>query len=184
MLGIRSYRRRSSVSMLAHASRIRFRCETNRLYETTPPSAISTMIARITQSTTMAVPSSPFWASLPARRVQLVHHPRHVLAEAPDRLQERVELGRPEPPRGREDPTAGDLEREAAVDRQQPRHHPGIDQVIRELPIAGLHVEGAVEIVRLELDVVQADVVGEEREQVLARERQRRTGRVDLGHGA
>src|SRR5918995_5562653 len=109
--------------MFAHASLIRFFCETNRLYETTPASASTTTIASTTKRTSTFAPF-PFafgTGSLPPR-VQVPHDGGDLLPEGLRRPQQVDHPGRLHPSAPAQEPIPGDLERVLVPVPEQPVH--------------------------------------------------------------
>ena len=166
---MRSWRRRSSVSMFDHESRMRFRCRTNRLYDNatasrSAASAPNTTHTAVTAGLAPGTGSTPRWAR--ARG-------------SPGALAAVREVRGPHPARRAEEIGPHRLERAAARSVEQERHHARVDDVVGELPVPALHAERAVELLRLELDVVEAERSAQTGEHVLTSDRDARDVGVD-----
>src|SRR5688572_28932755 len=169
--------------MLAHASRIRFFCETNLLYEATPTSASTTTIPTTIQRISTSVPFRALVRALAfdrsaeayLLRVQGAYDGRDLLPERLGGPQQVDHLGRRHAIGPAQQPVAGNLEAVALPVREEPVHHARVAQRGREPFVGPLHVEPAVELLRLELDVTEREGAREPSEQVLLADLQRRT---------
>src|SRR5262245_9801122 len=118
------------------------------------------------------------------RRIAGVHDGRNLAMELLEPAAERQPPRRIELVGGHEHPRAVDLEGLEGRRTEQPLHHPAVEQGERELLVAALHAEPAVEVVVLELDVVQTEVVAEPGEEVLEAELEPRARSRDRREGA
>ena len=104
---------------------------------------------------------------------------RNVIQERLGRPEQGHEVGRGDLLAEAENLVADDLEREADAVLEQPLHHAGIDKVVRELLVGGLHVVRLVERLGFELDVMKGQRPRQSCQDVLVRDDQANAGRVD-----
>src|SRR2546427_12934994 len=138
---MRSYRRRSSVSMLANALRMSWRWLTNRLYEMTRASPTTTTIPRMIQKTITvrsSLRSRPHHRAWPGWYRTRSTPSRDMFAEHLGAAEQRDELGRPAPVRPHQQARPVHLEPEITPRAQHPVDHPRIQQLEGKLAVLGL----------------------------------------------
>src|SRR3954466_16167668 len=134
-----------------------------------------------TQATGDSSPARPgFRLSNATRPVQLGHDARDVVGEAAKRAEERDQLLRTRELAVAERPAAGDLEGPPAAVREEPGHHPRIDEGGREALLLARHLERPLELLGLEGDLMLQDAAGGASERVLGADRDRPTPGGDL----
>src|SRR5687767_2058786 len=168
--------------MFAHASRIRFFCETKRLYMTTPARTSTTMIPSTTQRNSTLVPfrSLAFDRSAEAYllRIQRAHDVGDLVPERLRGAQQVDHLGGRQPLRPAQQAVPDHLEPVSLPVAEEPLHHPRVAERGGEPLVGSLHVEPTVELLRLELDVTEREGTREPGEEVLLTDLQPGTGGV------
>src|SRR3990170_1012765 len=129
----------------------------------------------------MRPPSSP---GSDCQRSDATDHAGNLVAEPLERPEQRYQLRRTALLPETHQPRPACLEPGLGGGVEEPLHHALIDEIVREPTVLRLHVERAVELVHLEPDVVQTEPIGDPREEVLAIDRDRRAGRLDLRYRA
>src|SRR5438034_1245962 len=91
-----------------------------------------------------------------------------MVAEHLGTAQQGDELTSPPPVRPDQQVRPVHLEPELPTRALHPVHHPRIQELISKLTVLGLHLEHAVELLGLELDVVEAEMAGHPARHALA----------------